>query len=212
MKKSIKCLLMLAFALSIVGCNNKTTEEKTMQTRYVHNGGFESSDLSGWTIEYGDAYTNDSVSSRENFYFKNDNRHNLIDINKTGTWYLSGQGFDLSYSHGRTGAIRSSNFYIDDTGIVSMKLAGGALTKGKGELAENKKAEELCFVGVYLASNDKMIAYQTNKYFLEHTESYVNVNKYNAGVYVTDKPGQGCLTAFNVDTKKLVAQSNLDMN
>ena len=32
------------------------------------------------------------------------------------------------------------------------------------------------------------------------------------GVYVTDKPGQGCLTAFNVDTKKLVAQTNLDMN
>lgn len=31
------------------------------------------------------------------------------------------------------------------------------------------------------------------------------------GVYVTDKPGLGNLTAFNPDTKQLLAQSNLDM-
>ncbi len=31
------------------------------------------------------------------------------------------------------------------------------------------------------------------------------------GVYVTDKPGLGNLTAFNPDTKRLVVQSNLDM-
>ena len=31
------------------------------------------------------------------------------------------------------------------------------------------------------------------------------------GVYVTDKPGLGNLTAFNPDTKQLLAQSNLDL-
>lgn len=31
------------------------------------------------------------------------------------------------------------------------------------------------------------------------------------GVYVTDKPGLGNLMAFNPDTKKLVAQSNMDL-
>jgi serine/threonine protein phosphatase 1 len=31
------------------------------------------------------------------------------------------------------------------------------------------------------------------------------------GVFVTDKPGLGNLTAFNPDTKQLVAQSNMDM-
>ena len=30
------------------------------------------------------------------------------------------------------------------------------------------------------------------------------------GVYVTDKPGLGNLTAFNPDTKEILAQSNMD--
>ena len=177
---------MLAFAVTIVGCKGTPKQEKTVITRYVHNGGFESSDLSGWTIEYGDAYTDDSVSSRENFYFKNDDKHNLIDINKTGNWYLSGQGFDLSYSHGRVGALRSNNFFLDEDGVISLKLAGGALTRGKGTEAENKNIQEVCYVGVYLAKTDQMIARQTNEYFLEGTEDYIDVTKYNNGVYHTD--------------------------
>ena len=92
--KNVKYLFILALASSILtGCgetnnNNQKEANKEIQTRYVYNGGFESSDLSGWTIEYGDAYTDDSVSSRENFYFKDDEKHQLIDVNKTGNWYL----------------------------------------------------------------------------------------------------------------------------
>ena len=186
MKKSIKCLLMLAFACSLIGCNNKTTKEEFVRNYTIQNGGFESSDLSGWTIEYGDAYIDDSVSSRDTFYFKNDDKHNLINIDKTGNWYLSGQGFDLKYSHGRVGAIRSSNFYLDEDGIISMKLAGGALTKGKGVDAAYKNIQEVCYVGVYLAENDQMIARQTNEYFLEGTEDYIDAAKYSLGVYHTD--------------------------
>ena len=118
--RTIKSLLVLTFASSLlVGCGSKNKEEnKEIRTRYVVNGGFESSDLSGWTIEYGDAYNDDSVSSRENFYFKNDAQHNVIDVNKTGNWYLSGKGFDLKHSHGRVGAIRSNNFFF--TGCWSL--------------------------------------------------------------------------------------------
>ena len=185
--RTIKSLLTLTFASSLlVGCGAKKAETKEVKTRYVVNGGFESSDLSGWTIEYGDAYNDDSVSSRENFYFKNDAKHNVIDVNKTGNWYLSGQGFDLKHSHGRVGAIRSNNFFLTEDGIVKMKLAGGALTKGKGETAEKKSQQEVCYVGVYLAETDQMIARQTNDYFLEHTEDYVDANKYSVGVYHTD--------------------------
>ena len=186
--RTIKSLLVLTFASSLlVGCGSKNKEEnKEIRTRYVVNGGFESSDLSGWTIEYGDAYNDDSVSSRENFYFKNDAQHNVIDVNKTGNWYLSGKGFDLKHSHGRVGAIRSNNFFLTEDGVIKMKLAGGALTKGKGETAEKKSQQEVCYVGVYLAETDQMIARQTNDYFLEHTEDYVDANKYAVGVYHTD--------------------------
>ena len=185
MNKNAKILLASLMAMSLIGCASIEKSETTAK-RYVVNGGFETSDLSGWTVEYGDAYNDDSVSSRESFYFKNDDKHNLISVNKTGNWYLSGQGFDLKHSHGRVGAIRSNNFYLDEDGVISMKLAGGALSQGKGVNASMKNVQEVCYVGVYLVSNDKMIARQTNEYFLEHTEDYVDVNKYNNGVYNTD--------------------------
>lgn len=185
-KKYLRPLLVLPFVISLVGCGANKEKETIIRKHYVQNGGFESADLSGWTIEYGDAYTDDSVSSRENFYFKYDDKHNLIDNNKTGNWYLSGQGFDLSYSHGRVGALRSSNFHLDEEGYVSLKLAGGALTKGKGTDAVYKNIEEVCYVAIYLAETDQMIARQTNEYFIEHTESYVDVAKYELGVYHTD--------------------------
>ena len=184
MKKYIKTLSTFLLAIPLIGCNNVKAPQKEGM-RSVLNGGFETSDLSGWTVEYGDAYTDDSVSSRDSFTFKDDDQHNVISIDKTGNWFLSGQGFDLSYSHGRTGAIRSNNFYLDKTGIISMKLAGGAIKKGKGDAAR-KSEQEVCFVGVYLASTDQMIARQTNQYFYEHTEDYVDPVKYRNGVYHTD--------------------------
>ena len=188
--KTIKTLLVLAFASSLLtGCdlfNKKQEEKKEVQTRYIVNGGFESSDLSGWTVEYGDAYTDDSVSSRDNFYFDRDAEHNLLSVNKTGNWFLSGQGFDLTYSHGRVGALRSNNFFLTEDGLIHLKLAGGALTKGRGENAENKNEQEVCYVGVYLAETGQMIARQTNKYFHEHTEDYVDPSMYSKNVYNTD--------------------------
>ena len=185
MKNVFNFLFILTLGLSLVSCSSQSSTE-TKVLRSVNNGGFESADLSGWTVEYGDAYTDDSVSSKKDFYFKNDDKHNLININQTGNWYLSGKGFDLKHSHGRVGAIRSNNFYLDEDGVITLKLAGGAITKGKGETAQYKNEQEVCFVGVYLVENDQMIARQTNEYFLEHTEDYVDATKYNNGVYHTD--------------------------
>ena len=185
--KSIKYLLSLVLASSLlVGCGQSKEKKVDTKTRYVVNGGFESSDLSGWTVEYGDAYNNDSVSSQEYFYFEGDAQHNVISVNKTGNWFLSGKGFDGKHSHGRVGALRSNNFFLTEDGVIKLKLAGGATTKAKGENAEKKSEQEVCYVGVYLAETDQMIARQTNKYFHEHTEEYVDANKYAAGVYCTD--------------------------
>ena len=44
---------------------------------------------------------------------------------------------------------------------------------------------------------------------IENNQAYDFVALDN-GVYVTDKPGVGNLTAFNPDTKQIVAQSNMD--
>ena len=170
--KKISLLLLAIFGLLLVGCKNTptptvpeknpteelppkvdedstpTVPETVTLTTEINNGGFESGDLSGWTVLSGNAFTDDSVSSRKTFSYSYDQNHNEIDINHTGNWYLSGKGFDLSYSNSRTGAIKSSNFYLTDDGMLSMKIAGGALKVGKGQDAADKPKEMLCYVAM----------------------------------------------------------------
>ena len=183
---SVLCIILLSFGL--VACNDNEPqpqpEENTVKS--IINGGFESADLSGWTVEYGDAFDNNCVSSQKSFMFENDANNNILAINQTGNWYLTGRGYHGKYSGARTGAIRSTSFTVPEDGTVSLKLAGGALTVGKGTNAPLKAKERLCFVGFYLAKNDKLIAMQTNEYFHEHTEEYIIPERYAVGVYNTD--------------------------
>jgi len=180
---SVLCVILLS--LGLVGCNDDNTPGAE-GTQSVINGGFESADLSGWTVEYGDAFDNNCVSSQKTFMFDGDENSNVLSINQTGNWYLTGKGYHGKYSGARTGAIRSTSFTVTDDGAVSLKIAGGALTVGKGTGAPQKAKERLCYVGFYLKENDKLIAMQTNEYFLEHTESYIIPERYEAGVYNTD--------------------------
>ena len=190
---SFICVIFLCVGL--IGCNKKPKPEPDptptptpdeSETSVLINGGFESADLSGWTVEYGDAFDDDCVSSQTSFMFENDTNNNVLAINQTGNWYLTGKGYHGKYSGARTGALRSGTFTVPDDGVISLKLAGGALTVGKGTGAPEKAKEKLCFVGFYLAENDKMIAMQTNEYFHEHTEEYIIPERYASGVYNTD--------------------------
>ena len=183
---------MVLLCIGFTGCKwfNKDetpdNEPDAGETKLLVNGGFESADLSGWTVEYGDAFDDDCVSSTKTFMFDNDANNNILSINHTGNWYLTGKGFHGKYSGARTGALRSGVFTLPEDGTVSLKLAGGSLTVGKGTGAPQKAKERLCFVGFYLAENDKLIAMQTNEYFHEHTEEYIIPERYAAGVYNTD--------------------------
>ena len=189
---SILCLVSL-FAV-LTGCdifnpdsgNDSGTQPGSGEVIPLINGGFESADLSGWTVEYGDAFNDDCVSSQKTFMYDFDTNNNVLSINQTGNWYLTGKGYHGKYSGARTGAIRSNNFTLTEDGIISIKLAGGALTIGKGTGAPQKAKERICYVGFYLAENDRMIAMQTNEYFHEHTEEYVMPDRYASGVYNTD--------------------------
>lgn len=153
----------------------------------VVNGGFESADLSGWTVEYGDAYDDDSVSSRKTFSYSADvDPHGyVIPVSQTGNWYLSGKGFDNNRPSTCTGAIRSQNFVLGGDGTISMKLAGGAQVKARSDSAERKPETEICFVGIYRAADDKMIARQTNEYFAEDA-SNIELIDYQNGTCFTD--------------------------
>lgn len=180
---SILCVMLLCIGLT--ACDNSDLEQEGDLNPLI-NGGFESADLSGWTVEYGDAFDDDCISSQKTFMFENDANNNVLSINQTGNWYLTGKGYHGKYAGARTGAIRSTNFTVPQDGVISLKLAGGALTIGKGTGAPQKEEEKLCFVGFYLVENDKMIAMQTNEYFHEHTEEYIIPERYATGVYNTD--------------------------
>ncbi len=181
---ALSALCAIFCSLGAISCNG----DENLKTGYgnILNGGFETANLSGWTVEYGDAFNDDCVASNKTFAFADDTNNNQLSINQTGNWYLTGKGYHGKFSGARTGAIRSTNFVIPEDGVVSLKLAGGALTVGKGTGAPKKAKEKICYVGFYTVEDDQLIAMQTNEYFLEHTESYVMPNKYSAGVYNTD--------------------------
>ena len=197
-------ILLPIIAMSLVGCNNnqnQTPVTHEVGTETIVNGGFETASLTGWTVEYGTAFNDDSVSSVKTFSYSYDADHKEINVSQEGNWYLSGKGFDGSFSHGRIGAIRSSKFFLGGDGSITMKLAGGALKRGKATDAASKGDTNICYVGVYTVKDDQMVAMQRNDYFMEHTEDYVDVRKYNAGVYNTDN-----FAEYELDLSEYIGQ------
>ena len=183
MKRLLIFMLCLCMAIGFSACKKK---EEIDESRYsIVNGGFETGDLTGWTVESGKAFSEDNVTTKSTFSFEEDENHNRIAINQSGNWHLYGKGFNDDIPDSFTGVLRSQNFILGGTGTISMKLAGGA-TRYEGENGAAKPTGSRCFVGVYLAKDDRMIAKQENEYFLKHTTSYVNPSQYAANVYNTD--------------------------
>ena len=146
---SLLCAMFLCFSLFACDFSKTDTEtdppsnSETPTSSVLINGGFESADLSGWTVEYGNAFDDDCVSSQKTFMYDFDTNNNVLSINQTGNWYLTGKGYHSKYAGARTGALRSTNFAVPEDGVISLKLAGGALTVGKGTNAPKKAAEKL---------------------------------------------------------------------
>ena len=110
---SVLCVILLCVGLT--GCElldkffpSEQPDPTPTETLYLINGGFESADLSGWTVEYGDAFDDDCVSSQKTFMYDFDANNNILSINQTGNWYLTGKGYHGNYSGARTGALRSA--------------------------------------------------------------------------------------------------------
>ena len=86
-------VLLLLIIVTLFGCNknsetpdtetngdNQQTPTEVVNTRVTEiiNGGFETADLSGWTVLSGNAFTDDSVSSRKSFTYSYDKYRNEI--------------------------------------------------------------------------------------------------------------------------------------
>lgn len=100
-------------------------------TMDIQNGGFETGDLSGWTIEQ---INGSSDAFKNEFVISTDNR-------KAGTYFFDGSKTDDD----KVGAIRSSNFVLGGSGWINFRLGGG-----------NDK--DNLYLAVYRASDDSMVA------------------------------------------------------
>lgn len=80
----------------------------------IVNPGFETGDLTGWTVIKGNAFGSDSVSGDSTWWAEQ------IPYNQEGTYHLNG----WKYSEGETGTLRSSTFELGGSGWISFKLGG----------------------------------------------------------------------------------------
>lgn len=84
----------------------------------VMNGGFETGDLFGWTLEGGEI----GFLTQENCYWSRDE----LGFNKEGTWVYTGvEVAGHGHVEGNTGTLRSDTFIVKANSTFCFKLGGG---------------------------------------------------------------------------------------
>jgi len=108
------------------------------------NYGFETGDLTGWTVIEGDAFGPDSVSSDTVWWGEE------IPYFQEGQYHLNG----WAYPESATGVLRSSSFELGGTGWISFKLGGG-------------KNPELVYINVVDTASGEVLARYANLEFAD---------------------------------------------
>ncbi|MGO4548515.1 hypothetical protein AB4Z29_27375 [Paenibacillus sp. 2TAB23] len=185
MKKIVSVLCVLVLAVSLAACqsNEENAESAgtasnnpeatapadisacTPENAQPVNGGFETGDLTGWTIVEGDAFIDDTVMTNPTFWKEK------IPFKHEGNWHLYGLGFDETIKETKTGKLKSSTFTMCGDGKISMKIGAA-------------RDIDTTFVAVHLAENDEMIAKQSNTEFVD--PGIADVSKYEAGLGFTN--------------------------
>ena len=121
------------------------TDIKPDFKRYqIENPGFETGNLTGWTVVEGEAFGPNSVSDETTYWVEE------IPYNQEGTYHLNG----LKYNEAATGKLRSSTFELGGTGWITFRLGGG-------------KHTDQVYVSVINADTGELIARYGNTEFNE---------------------------------------------
>lgn len=110
----------------------------------IENPGFETGDLTGWTIVEGGAFSHASVSDERSFWAEN------IPYHQEGVYHLNG----WRTSESETGKLRSSTFELGGTGWITFRLGGG-------------KHSDQVYVSVIEEDTGKLVARYGNSEFSE---------------------------------------------
>ncbi|QJD82060.1 GH32 C-terminal domain-containing protein [Cohnella herbarum] len=110
----------------------------------IENPGFETGNLSGWTVVEGEAFGPDSVSNETTYWNEN------IPYNQEGQYHLNG----WKYPEDKIGKLRSTAFKLGGTGWITFKIGGG-------------KNTDLVHVDVYDADTNELVARYGNTEFAD---------------------------------------------
>lgn len=94
---------------------NDVKKSVTDSVYQIENPGFETGDMTGWTVVKGNAFGANSVSNETTWWAEQ------IPYNQEGDYHLNGWRVDEA----ETGVLRSSTFELSGSGWISFKLGGG---------------------------------------------------------------------------------------
>ncbi|MDZ4196879.1 MAG: metallophosphoesterase family protein, partial [Candidatus Izemoplasmatales bacterium] len=130
---------------------------------YIENGSFENGDLSGWTSfqtwkdESGlSAFRSERVVHSGNYGSTNSNPYDAVGNYLFGLYVHPYDNGNKDLNQERMGSLRSSNFVIAGSGVISFKLGGG-------------KNPGTAYVSVRDASNDVEIERYANRHFFNNS-------------------------------------------
>ncbi|WP_309122168.1 GH32 C-terminal domain-containing protein [Paenibacillus sp.] len=107
--------LALSFVVpSFVPAAQVAKAETEVPVYEIQNPGFETGDLTGWTVVEGGAFGPDSVSNETAWWAER------IPYHQEGAYHLNG----WKYPEAETGIVRSSTFVLGGSGWISFKLGG----------------------------------------------------------------------------------------
>ncbi|MBD3917167.1 S-layer homology domain-containing protein [Paenibacillus sp. PR3] len=110
----------------------------------IENPGFETGDMSGWTVVEGMAFGPNSVSDETSYW------NEQIPYNQEGQYHLNG----WKYDEANTGILRSTTFKLSGTGWITFRMGGG-------------KNTDLVHIDVYDANNNELVARYGNTEFAD---------------------------------------------
>jgi fructan beta-fructosidase len=134
----------------------------------ITNSGFETGDITGWTVIEGNAFGPNSVSADTIWWGER------IPYNQEGAYHLNG----WRYPESEKGRLRSSTFELGGTGWITFKLGGG-------------KTTDLCNIQVFDADTQQLIAKYGNRKFADINFPHIDqgMNLANMVQYRADLSG-----------------------
>ena len=154
-------VIIIAGSVMLLGRDKKVSLEEVA----IVNGGFETGDLTGWTVVEGEAFSEDAVTTKETFWGAE------IPFYHEGNWHLYGLGYDEKIAENKVGKLKSTPFTLGGDGKITFKLGAG-------------RDPEKCYLGVYLVEGDKLIAKQGNSEFAD--PGIADKSKYEKGLAYTN--------------------------